>query len=297
MSNYFKASGANRLSIVLAVMVLAFAALVAWFAYDRSSRGGYVVAAVLAIVAFLIPQAIMVADQWERAVVLRLGKLSAIRGPGLFVIVPFIDEVASWLDQRIQTTQINAEKALSKDTVPVNIDAVIFWQIHDPERAALEITDYRQAITQVSQTSLREMVGSSLLSTLLSERKQGDQLLREEIGHKTAEWGVSVISVEIRDIGVPPALQDAMSRQAQAEREKLARVLLGQAEQEIAQKFVEAADIYARSPAAMQLRAMNIIYETTKERGTTILIPTAMVDSMNPATAMGIVAAARPLPA
>jgi regulator of protease activity HflC (stomatin/prohibitin superfamily) len=278
-------------------MVLAFAALVAWFAYDRSSRGGYVVAAVLAIVAFLIPQAIRVADQWERAVVLRLGKLSAIRGPGLFVIVPFIDEVASWLDQRIQTTQINAEKALSKDTVPVNIDAVIFWQIHDPERAALEITDYRQAITQVSQTSLREMVGSSLLSTLLSERKQGDQLLREEIGHKTAEWGVSVISVEIRDIGVPPALQDAMSRQAQAEREKLARVLLGQAEQEIAQKFVEAADIYARSPAAMQLRAMNIIYETTKERGTTILIPTAMVDSMNPATAMGIVAAARPLPA
>ena len=139
MSNYFKASGANRLSIVLAVMVLAFAALVAWFAYDRSSRGGYVVAAVLAIVAFLIPQAIMVADQWERAVVLRLGKLSAIRGPGLFVIVPFIDEVASWLDQRIQTTQINAEKALSKDTVPVNIDAVIFWQIHDPERAALRL--------------------------------------------------------------------------------------------------------------------------------------------------------------
>jgi regulator of protease activity HflC (stomatin/prohibitin superfamily) len=297
MSNYFKASGANRLSIVLAVLVLAFAALASWFAYDRSSRVGYVLAAGLAIVALLIPQAIMVADQWERAVVLRLGKLSAIRGPGLFVIVPFIDEVASWLDQRIQTTQINAEKALSKDTVPVNIDAVVFWQIHDPQRAALEITDYRQAITQVAQTSLREMVGSSLLSTLLSERKQGDQLLREEIGLKTAEWGVSVISVEIRDIGVPPALQDAMSRQAQAEREKLARVLLGQAEQEIAQKFVEAADIYARSPAAMQLRAMNIIYETTKERGATILIPTAMVDSMNPATAMGIVAAARPLPA
>jgi regulator of protease activity HflC (stomatin/prohibitin superfamily) len=297
MRNYFKASGANRLSIVLAVVVLAFAALVAWFAYDRSAYGGYAVAAGLAIFACLIPQAIMVADQWERAVVLRLGKLSAIRGPGLFVIVPFIDEVASWLDQRIQTTQINAEKALSKDTVPVNIDAVVFWQIHDPERAALEIADYRQAITQVAQTSLREMVGSSLLSTLLSERKQGDQLLREEIGHKTAEWGVSVISVEIRDIGVPPALQDAMSRQAQAEREKLARVLLGQAEQEIAQKFVEAADIYARSPTAMQLRAMNIIYETTKERGTTILIPTAMVDSMNPATAMGIVAAARPLPA
>jgi regulator of protease activity HflC (stomatin/prohibitin superfamily) len=297
MNNYFKAKGANQPAIVLAVVVLAVAVAAAWFAYEANSRGGYVLAAALTIVAFLIPQAIMVADQWERAVVLRLGKLSAIRGPGLFIIVPFIDDVASWLDQRIQTTEINAEKALSKDTVPVNIDAVIFWQIHDPQRAALEITDYRQAITQVAQTSLREMVGSSLLSTLLSERKQGDQLLREEIGRKTAEWGVAVHSVEIRDIGVPPALQDAMSRQAQAEREKLARVLLGQAEQEIAQKFVEAADIYARSPAALQLRAMNIIYETTKERGATILIPTAMVDAMNPASAMGIVAAARPLPA
>jgi regulator of protease activity HflC (stomatin/prohibitin superfamily) len=283
--------------MVLAAVVLAFAAWLAWLGLDANSRTAYFLAACMAIVAFLIPQAIMVANQWERAVVLRLGKLSAIRGPGLFVIVPFIDEVSSWLDQRIQTTEINAETALSKDTVPVNIDAVIFWQIHDPQRAALEITNYRQAITQVAQTSLREMVGASLLSTLLSERKQGDQLLREEIGRKTAEWGVAVLSVEIRDIGVPPALQDAMSRQAQAEREKLARVLLGQAEQEIAQKFVEAANIYANSPTALQLRAMNIIYETTKERGATILIPTTMVDSMNPAAAMGIVAGARALPA
>ena len=282
MSNYFSASGANRPAIVLAALVLAAAALSAWLAYDSGSRSGYWIAGGLVILALLIPQSIMVADQWERAVVLRLGKLTAIRGPGMFAIVPFIDNVASWLDQRIQTTEINAEKALSKDTVPVNIDAVVFWQIHDPQRAALEITNYRQAITQVAQTSLREIVGSSLLSTLLSERKQGDQQLREDIGRKTAEWGVSVLSVEIRDIGVPPALQDAMSRQAQAEREKLARVLLGQAEQEIAQKFVEAADIYARSPAALQLRAMNIIYETTKERGATILMPTAMVDSMNP---------------
>jgi regulator of protease activity HflC (stomatin/prohibitin superfamily) len=297
MNNYFKAKGANQPAIVLAVVVLALAATVAYFAHEANSHGGYILAGGLVLVAFLIPQTIMVADQWERAIILRLGRLSAIRGPGLFFIVPFIDDVASWLDQRIQTTEINAEKALSKDTVPVNIDAVIFWQIHDPQRAALEITDYRQAITQVAQTSLREMVGSSLLSTLLSERKQGDQVLREEIGRKTADWGVAVLSVEIRDIGVPPALQDAMSRQAQAEREKLARVLLGQAEQEIAQKFVEAADIYARSPAAMQLRAMNIIYETTKERGATILIPTAMIDAMNPASALGIVAAARPLPA
>lgn len=290
MNNYFNASGANRPAIVLAALVLAAAALSAWLGYDSGTRSFYWLAGGLAILAFLIPQSIMVADQWERAVVLRLGKLTAIRGPGMFAIVPFIDNVASWLDQRIQTTEINAEKALSKDTVPVNIDAVVFWQIHDPQRAALEITNYRQAITQVAQTSLREIVGSSLLSTLLSERKQGDQQLREDIGRKTAEWGVSVLSVEIRDIGVPPALQDAMSRQAQAEREKLARVLLGQAEQEIAQKFVEAADIYARSPAALQLRAMNIIYETTKERGATILMPTAMVDSMNPGV-VGLVAA------
>src|SRR5258707_15286477 len=231
MNNYFNASGANRPAIVLAAVVLAAAALSAWLGYDSGSRGSYWIAGGLMVLAFLITQSLMVANQWERAVVLRLGKLTAIRGPGMFAIVPFIDNVASWLDQRIQTTEINAEKALSKDTVPVNIDAIVFWQIHDPERAALEITNYRQAITQVAQTSLREMVGSSLLSTLLSERKQGDQLLREEIGRKTAEWGVAVLSVEIRDIGVPPALQDAMSRQAQAERETLARVMLAPARQ------------------------------------------------------------------
>jgi regulator of protease activity HflC (stomatin/prohibitin superfamily) len=297
MNSSLGARGTNQLAIVLAIITLALAGVAAWSGYQTGSRALYGAAAVLVVIALLIPRAVKIADQWERAVVLRLGRLVGIRGPGLFVIVPFIDQVAVWLDQRIQTTEINAEQALSKDTVPVNIDAVIFWQIHDPERTALEIIDYRQAITRVAQTSLREMVGSSLLSTLLSERKQGDQLLRDEIGRKTADWGVAVLSVEIRDIGVPPALQDAMSCQAQAERERLARVLLGQAEQEVAQKFVEAADTYARSPGALQLRAMNIIYETTKERGATILIPTAMVDSMNPVTALGVVAASHSAPA
>jgi regulator of protease activity HflC (stomatin/prohibitin superfamily) len=243
------------------------------------------------IVAALIPRAILMANQWERAVVLRLGKLQAVRGPGLFLIIPFVDQVASWLDQRIQTTEFNAEQALSKDTVPVDVDAVVFWQIHDPERAALEITDYRAAINRVAQTSLREMVGSSLLSSLLSDRKTGDELLRDEIGRKTAEWGVTAMSVEIRDIGVPLALQDAMSREAQAQREAAARILLGQAEFAVAQKFVEAAEIYAQSPTALQLRAMNIIYETTKERGATILIPSAMVDAMNPGGVLGLVSA------
>ncbi|RAK56263.1 slipin family protein [Phenylobacterium soli] len=246
------------------------------------------VGAVLILTGVLTLASLKMANQWERAIVLRLGKLHKVAGPGLFVIVPVIDQVSSWVDQRIQTTEFNAEQALSKDTVPVDVDAVVFWQIHDPERAALEITDYRSAIERVAQTSLREMVGSSLLSTLLSDRKHGDELLKDEIGRKTAEWGVTAISVEIRDISVPAALQDAMSREAQAQREAAARVHLGQAEQEVAQKFVAAAEIYAQSPAALQLRAMNIIYETTKERGATILLPSAMVDSLDPGGVMAL---------
>lgn len=245
----------------------------------------------LLVLGAIIPMALKMANQWERAVVLRLGRLDKVAGPGLFLIIPVVDQVAYWIDQRIQTTEFNAQQALSKDTVPVNIDAVIFWQVHDAERAALEIQDYKRAIQQVAETSLREMVGSSMLATLLAERKQGDELLREVIGRKTADWGISVISVEIRDIGVPAGLQDAMSRQAQAERERLARIALGQAEQEVAAKFVEAAEIYGRSPAALQLRAMNIIYETTKEGGATILLPTAMVDAMNPGGVLGLVQA------
>jgi regulator of protease activity HflC (stomatin/prohibitin superfamily) len=288
--NSYRAGASNRLASFLAFLLLCGAG--GALAMTQVSTLGITVAVIMAIIAFFIPQSLMMANQWERAVVLRMGRLQGIKGPGVFWMVPILDRVATWLDQRIQTTEFNAEQALSKDTVPVNIDAVVFWQIHDAERAALEITDYRSGIARVAQTSLREMVGSSLLSTLLSDRKQGDELLRDEIARKIADWGISVISVEIRDISVPPALQDAMSRQAQAERERHARVLLGQAEQEVAIKFVEAAEIYARSPAALQLRAMNIIYETTKERGATILMPTAMVDAMNPGGVLGLAALA-----
>jgi regulator of protease activity HflC (stomatin/prohibitin superfamily) len=292
MPEYRRPAGFNAPATVLSALVMVSATLIFAYGVSRHVIALYIVAALVMLVGILIPAALKMANQWERAVVLRLGRLQSIAGPGMFWIIPVIDQVAYWLDQRIQTTEFNAQQALSKDTVPVNIDAVIFWQVHDTERAALEITDYRRAITQVAETSLREMVGSSMLATLLSERKQSDETLREVIGRKTADWGIGVISVEIRDIGVPAALQDAMSRQAQAERERLARVALAQAEQEVAIKFVEAADIYGRSPAAMQLRAMNIIYETTKERGTTILIPTAMVDSMNPGGLLGLVQAA-----
>ena len=233
------------------------------------------------IVAVYVLFALKMANNWERFVILRAGKLSSVKGPGLFMIIPVIDAVTAVIDERIQTTQFNAEQALTRDTVPVNVDAVIFWHVHNAQSAALNITDYRSAIDRVAQTSLREMIGASHLSALLAERKAADEVLRAEIAGKTADWGISVNSVEIRDVAIPVGLQDAMSRQAQAEREKEARVILGSAEAAIAQKFVEAANTYGSNAAALHLRAMNIIYETTKERGATILMPTSMVDSMS----------------
>jgi regulator of protease activity HflC (stomatin/prohibitin superfamily) len=238
------------------------------------------VTVVLALIGIFLGYSVKMAQQWERAVILRIGRLHAVKGPGLFILVPIIDQVATWIDQRIRTSDFSAEQALTRDTVPVNVDAIVFWMVHDPERAALEIADYNSAVQRVAQTSLREMIGSSVLSELLSDRKTADAALKEVIGAKTAEWGVTVNSVEIRDVAIPASLQDAMSRQAQAEREKQARVTLGAAEEEVAQKFVNAAKLYASSPEALQLRAMNIIYETTKERGATILMPSAMVDAM-----------------
>lgn len=234
------------------------------------------------IVAVIVAMSLKMANTWQKFVILRMGKLQSVKGAGLFVIIPILDNVIAIIDERIQTTGFNAEQALTRDTVPVNVDAIIFWHVHDAEKAALAITNYRAAIDQVAQTSLREMIGSSMLAALLSDRKDADERLKNEIGAKTSPWGITVGSVEIRDVALPEALQDAMSRQAQAEREKQARVILGSAEAAIAGKFVEAAEIYAGHPAALQLRAMNIIYETTKERGATILIPSSMVDSMDP---------------
>jgi len=237
------------------------------------------------VVAAIIAASLKMANAWEKFVILRMGKLQSVKAAGLFVIIPVIDTVVAIIDGRIQTTAFNAEQALTKDTVPVNVDAIIFWHVHDAEKAALAITDYREAIDRVAQTSLREMIGSSMLAALLSDRKDADEQLKDEIAQKTAPWGISVSSVEIRDVAIPVALQDAMSRQAQAEREKQARVILGSAEAAIAGQFVEASKIYAGHPVAVQLRAMNIVYETTKERGATILLPSSMVDSLNPSAA------------
>jgi regulator of protease activity HflC (stomatin/prohibitin superfamily) len=280
----------NPITVFLTIVCLVIgAALVAT---------GYLLPGVVVVVfAIVIASALKMANAWQKFVILRAGKLRGVKGPGLFLIIPVIDNVVAIIDERIQTTAFSAEEALTKDTVPVNVDAIIFWFVHDAQKAALNITDYRQAIDRVAQTSLREMIGSSMLSALLSERTAADELLRSEIARKTADWGISVKSVEIRDVAIPVALQDAMSRQAQAEREKQARVILGSAEAAIAGKFVEAATIYAGQPAALQLRAMNIIYETTKERGTTILMPTSMVDSMNPVVALALAGQDKTAPA
>jgi regulator of protease activity HflC (stomatin/prohibitin superfamily) len=240
--------------------------------------------------AVIVFTSLKMANAWQKFVILRAGSLQGVKGPGLFFIVPILDAITAVIDERIQTTAFNAEQALTKDTVPVNVDAVIFWHVHDAQRAALSITNYREAINQVAQTSLREMIGATMLSDLLSNRQSADDLLQTEISRKTAEWGISVNSVEIRDVAIPVALQDAMSRQAQAEREKQARVILGSAEAEIAQKFVDAGRLYAENPMGLHLRSMNIIYETTKERGTTILLPTAMVDSMTAALPLALAA-------
>ncbi len=263
-------------SFLVAVCVLSGLGIGQWNSYA---------ALALFAAAVVIALSLKMANTWQKFVILRMGKLQSVKGPGLFVIIPIIDNVVAIIDERIQTTAFNAEQALTKDTVPVNVDAIIFWHVHDAEKAALAITNYKEAIDRVAQTTLREMIGSSMLAALLSDRKEADEHLKDEIGKKTSPWGISVSSVEIRDVAIPEALQDAMSRQAQAEREKQARVILGSAEAAIAGKFVEAADIYAGHPAALQLRAMNIIYEATKERGATILIPSSMVDSLNPSAA------------
>ncbi|HQT68270.1 MAG: membrane protease subunit, stomatin/prohibitin [Rhodospirillales bacterium 20-60-12] len=273
----------NPITVFIA-LVLAFIGL------GLSAALTPLIGGIFILLAVIVLFSLKMAKSWERFVILRAGRFHGVKGPGLFAIVPVLDSVTAVIDERIQTTGFNAEQALTRDTVPVNVDAIIFWNVNDAAKAALKITNYRQAIDRVAQTSLREMIGSSMLATLLSERQEADEKLRVQIGSKTAEWGITIRAVEIRDVAIPVGLQDAMSRQAQAERERQARVILGSAEAEIAEKFVEAAKLYGDHPAALQLRAMNIIYETTKERGATILIPTSMVDAMNPPTALAVAA-------
>jgi len=242
------------------------------------------------IIGLFLAQAPKVAKQWEKAVVLRLGRYIGIRGPGLFWIVPLIDTVSLWVDQRIITTNFVAEQTLTSDTVPVNVDAVLFWMVYDPEKAALEVQDYQQAVSWAAQTALRDIIGRTALTELLRGREQIEEELQKLIDERSNPWGVTVQSVEMRDVVIPDALQDAMSREAQASREKQARIILGQAEVEIAHLFAKAAESYMENPTALHLRAMNMLYEGLKEKGALMLVPSSAVESMGMGGLLGAAA-------
>ncbi len=231
-----------------------------------------------------------IARQWERAIVLRLGRYIGQRGPGLFWIVPLVDKIASWIDQRTITTNFAAEQTLTSDTVPVNVDAVLFWMVYDPEKAALEVQEYAQAVSWAAQTALRDIIGRTSLTDLLRGREQIELDLQKLIDSRTNPWGVTVQSVEMRDVVIPEALQDAMSREAQAAREKQARIILGQAEVEIAHLFEQAGRSYHENPTALHLRAMNMLYEGLKEKGALMLVPSTAVESMGMGGLLGAAA-------
>jgi regulator of protease activity HflC (stomatin/prohibitin superfamily) len=224
--------------------------------------------------------AIKIANQWERVAQLRLGKYLGLRGPGLFFIVPVIDSLSKYVDQRVRVTDVRAESALSKDTVPVNVDAIIFWVVWNAEKCILEVADFNEAIMLSAQTALRESIGRHELAQMITERETLGHELQRILDEKTNPWGITVQSVEIRDVKIPAALEDAMSRQAQAERERQARIILGQAETEISKKFEEASLVYQNNPTALHLRAMNMLYEAIKERGSMIIVPSSAVETM-----------------
>ncbi|MDQ6887461.1 MAG: slipin family protein [Gemmatimonadota bacterium] len=242
------------------------------------------------LLAFYFSQSPKIAKQWERAVVLRLGKYRGLRGPGLFWIMPWVDSVSSWIDQRVITTSFAAEETLTMDTVPVNVDAVLFWMVFDAEKAALEVQDYQQAVSWAAQTALRDIIGRTSLADLLRGRERIEGELQQLIDQRSGPWGVTVQSVEMRDVVIPTSLQDAMSREAQASREKSARIILGQAEVEIAALFSEASKSYHDNPTALHLRAMNILYEGLKEKGALMLVPSTAVESMGLGGLMGAAA-------
>jgi regulator of protease activity HflC (stomatin/prohibitin superfamily) len=248
------------------------------------------------IVALYFLFAIKVAQQWEKVVVLRVGKYLGLRGPGLFWIIPILDNTASWIDHRVMVTPFKAEKTLTKDTVPVDVDAVLFWMVWDAEKAALEVEDYRAAIAWAAQTALREVIGQMNLADILVGRARMDADLQAIIDDRTTPWGVSVQSVEIRDIVIPQELEDTMSRQAQAERERQARVILGESEKQIAQSFSEASQLYINNPTALHLRAMNMLFEGLKEKGAMVIVPSSAVDTMNLGGLSGMVSLSQVAP-
>jgi len=281
-----------------------FAALVAGFVVGAGVAGGLATAGLAVqlslpagiLLGLFVAASIKYTDQWERAVLLRLGSYRGLRGPGYFVLVPILDRVTYHIDQRIRTTAFGAESCLTRDTVPVNVDAIAFWIVRDAERAALEVQDYDEAVVLSAQTALRDAIGKHDLAELIQSRVELGHGLKVALEEKMQNWGIQVQSVEIRDVIIPAALEDAMSRQAQAERERQARIILGTAETEIAHKFVEAANAYRDHPAAMNLRAMNMLYESIVKRGSLMVVPSGLADSLNVPSLMGAMGGSALLP-
>ena len=247
------------------------------------------------VLALLVSNAIKIADQWERALVLRLGKFYELKGPGLFFIIPIIDSVPYWIDTRVITASFKAEKTLTKDTVPVDVDAVLFWKVIDPQKAVLNVADYQSAISWASQTALRDVIGKTQLSEMLEGREKLGKELQRIIDERTEPWGINVISVEVKDVLIPPGLENAMSMQAQAERERQARVILGDSERQVAEKFVMAGETYAEHPVAFHLRAMNMLYEGLKQNATIVVVPSTAVETMQLGNVSGIIALTKQL--
>lgn len=241
----------------------------------------------------VLSASIRVADQWERAVVLRMGKYKGLKGPGPFLIVPIIDQVSAYIDQRVRVSAFKAEQTLTKDTVPVNVDAVVYWTVWDVEKAALEVQEYQTAIEHIAQTGLRDTIGKHELATLLQERDKIAEDLQQVLDHNTSPWGITCQTVGIKDIAIPPALAEAMSKEAQAERERRARVILGTAETEIAEKFAQASKEYTDNPVALHLRGMNMLFEGLKEKGSIVIVPSSALDTMNLGAMSGLVSLAK----
>jgi regulator of protease activity HflC (stomatin/prohibitin superfamily) len=286
---HISAIAGTLFGICLAIAVAG--ALIGTGEFSDAVLGSWVV--VWTLVGTYCLYALKVASQWEKAVVLRLGKFHGLRGPGVFWIIPIVDSVPAWIDHRVMVTPFSAEKTLTKDTVPVDVDAVLFWVVWDAEKAALEVKDYQNAIAWAAQTALRDIIGRMMLADILVGRSAIDEELQHIIDERTTPWGVTVNSVEIRDIVIPQDLEDAMSRQAQAERERQARVILGESEKQIAASFSEASQAYVNNPTALHLRAMNMLFEGLKEKGALVIVPSSAIDTMNLGGLSGMVSLAQ----
>jgi regulator of protease activity HflC (stomatin/prohibitin superfamily) len=281
----------SSFAVLIFCIILALGVALSYnlFKVSANAEGIWILASAL-LIAIILSSAIKVADQWNKVVVLRLGRFHSLKGPGLFFIIPVIDNIPYWIDIRVITTSFTAEKTLTKDTVPVNVDAVLFWKVVDPKKAALDVAEYKSAISWASQTALRDVIGKTMLSDMLEGRDRISNQLQRIIDERTEPWGINVISVEVKDVLIPPALEDAMSMQAQAERERQARVILGDSEKQVAEKFGEAARSYADNPTAFHLRAMNMLYEGLKTNSTIVIVPSSAVETMQLGGLAGITA-------